>query len=112
MIRRPVWKMTMIQELLAALVSVLIVNPLQAEMNERLAKIGAPQAVISDMRRCAESSLPELADRATGEPLWVVTTALEVWTGRTAPEEVLGGTSAQCDTAIRAARVYLESRGA
>jgi hypothetical protein len=37
---------------------------------------------------------------------------LDVWTGRTAPEEVLGGTSAQCDGAIKAARVYLESRGA
>ena len=102
----------MLQELLAALVSVLIVDPLQAEMNERLARIGAPQAVIADMRTCAESSLPNLAGRATAEPLWVVTTALDVWTGRTAPEEVLGGTSAQCDAAIKAARVYLESRGA
>jgi hypothetical protein len=46
------------------------------------------------------------------EPLWVITTALDVWTGRSAPEEVLGGTSPQCDAAVKAARVYLESRGA
>ena len=104
--------MTLLQELLATIVSVLIVDPLQGEMNERLAQIRAPQAVIVDMRTCAEASLPKLADRAMAEPLWVVTTALNVWTGRSAPEDVLGGTSAQCDTAIKAARVYLESRGA
>lgn len=104
--------MTLLQELLATIVSVLIVDPLQGEMNERLAQIRAPQAVIADMRSCAEASLPKLADRAMAEPLWVVTTALNVWTGRSAPEDVLGGTSAQCDTAIKAARVYLESRGA
>lgn len=104
--------MILLQELLATIVSVLIVDPLQGEMNERLAQIRAPQAVIADMRTCAEASLPKLADRAMAEPLWVVTTALNVWTGRSAPEGVLGGTSAQCDAAIKAARLYLESRGA
>ena len=102
----------MLQELLASVVSVLIVDPLQAEMNERLARIRAPQAVMADVRACAQSSLPGLADRAMADPLWVVTTTLDVWTGRTAPEEILGGTSPQCDAAIKAARVYLESRGA
>lgn len=102
----------MLQEILATLVGVLIVDPLQAEMGERLARVRAPQAVIADMRACAESSLPKLADRAMSDPLWVVATTLEVWTGNTAPESVLGGTSAQCDAAVKAARLYLESRGA
>ncbi|QRM29809.1 hypothetical protein [Microvirga sp. VF16] len=102
----------MLQDLLAFVVSVLIVDPLQAEMRDRLAQIRAPQAIIADVRTCAETSLPKLADRAMAEPLWVVTTALNVWTGNTAPEEVLGGTSAECNAAIKAARVYLESRGA
>lgn len=102
----------MLQELLSAVVSVLIVDPLQAEMSERLAQIRAPQAVIADVRSCAESSLPKLAERAMAEPLWAVTTTLDVWIGRTAPEAILGGTSAQCDAAVKAARVYLESRGA
>jgi hypothetical protein len=102
----------MLQDLLATIVSMLIVDPLQAEMSERLARVRAPQTVIADVRTCAESSLPKLADRAMAEPLWVVTTALDVWIGRTAPEAILGGTTAQCDAAVRAARVYLESRGA
>lgn len=102
----------MFNELLSILVGVLIVDPLQAEMSDRLAKIRAPQTVIADMRTCAESSLPKLADRAMSDPLWVVATTLDVWTGNTAPENVLGGTSAQCDAAVKAARLYLESRGA
>jgi len=102
----------MLQELLAAVVGVLIVDPLQAEMNERLAQVRAPQTVIAEMRTCAEASLPQLADRAVADPLWVVSTTFDVWTGRTAPERILGGTSPQCDAAIKAARVYLESRGA
>ncbi|MGO4526677.1 hypothetical protein AB4097_17670 [Microvirga sp. 2MCAF35] len=102
----------MLQELLASVVSVLIVDPLQAEMNERLAQVRAPQAVVADVRTCAEASLPKLADRAAADPLWVVTTAFDVWTGRTAPDQILGGTSTQCDAAIKAARIYLESRGA
>ncbi|WP_262030651.1 hypothetical protein [Microvirga sp. Mcv34] len=102
----------MLQELLAAVVSVLIVDPLQAEMNERLSQIRAPQAVITDMRSCAEASLPRLADRAVADPFWAVRATFDVWTGRTAPEDILGGTSTQCDAAIKAARLYLESRGA
>lgn len=101
----------MLQELLASLVSLLIVDPLQAEMSERLAQVRAPQAVISDVRTCAEASLPRLADRAMAEPLWVVTTALNVWTGQTAPEGILG-TTPQCEAALKSARIYLESRGA
>jgi len=102
----------MLQDLFAFLVGIFIVDPLQAEMNERLAQIRAPQAVIAEMRACAESSLPTLANRAWAEPGWAIATTLNVWTGRTAPEEILNGTSAQCDAAIKAARVYLDSRGA
>ena len=104
-------EMIMFQELLASLVSLLIVDPLQAEMSERLAQARAPQAVIAQVRACAEASLPGLADRAMAEPLWVVTTALNVWTGQTAPESILGSTP-QCESALKSARVYLESRGA
>ncbi|WP_201859432.1 hypothetical protein [Microvirga soli] len=66
--------------------------------------------MIADVRTCAEASLPGLAKRATAEPLWVVTTALNVWTGQTQSESIIGNTP-QCDAALKSARVYLESRG-
>ena len=102
----------MFQEFLASLVGLLIVDPLQAEMSERLAQVRAPQAVIADVRTCAEASLPRLAERAAADPVWVVTSALNVWTGHTTPESILGNSTPQCNSALKTARVYLESRGA
>lgn len=101
----------MIQDILALLINLLVVDPLQDEMSKRLADVRAPQGVIADVRTCAENALPGLAERAMAEPSWVVATTLDVWTGRAAPEDVLN-TSPQCQSAIKAARVYLESRGA
>ncbi|MBD2747790.1 hypothetical protein IC232_13885 [Microvirga sp. BT688] len=65
------------------------------------------EAVIADVRACAEASLPGLADRAMAEPLWVLATALNVWTGRTSPESIFGNIP-QCQSA----RICLESRRA
>lgn len=102
----------MLQEILSTLVGLLIVDPLQTQMSERLAQARAPQAIIADVRTCAEASLPRLADRAVAEPLWVLTTALNVWTGHTAPESIFGNANPQCESSLKAARVYLDSRGA
>ena len=101
----------MVQDILAFFINLLVVDPLQDEMKKRLAEVRAPQAIIAEVRTCAENALPGLAERAVTEPGWIVTTALDVWIGRAAPEDVLS-TSPQCQSAIKAARVYLESRGA
>lgn len=102
----------MIQEILAAVVNILIVDPIQAEMNERLAQVKAPQAVIADVRACATASLPILADRVVADPAWAATTIIEVWIGTAAPEDVLSSTSPRCDSAVKAARAYLSARDA
>jgi len=103
---------SMIQEILILIVNFLIVDPLQAEMNKRLADVRAPQAIIADVRSCADAALPHLADRAAGEPGWVAMTALDVWLGRVAPEDVLASVSPQCDGPVRAAKGYLQGRAA
>jgi hypothetical protein len=45
------------------------------------------------------------------EPLWVVATALNIWTAQIAPESIFGNTP-HCDAALKSAREHLESRGA
>jgi hypothetical protein len=106
----PATELDMVQEILAFIVNILIVDPIQAEMNERLAKVRAPQAVIADVRTCATASLPVLASRAVDDPAWAAMTALNVWIGTAAPEDVLSTASPQCDTAVRAAKAYLAGR--
>jgi hypothetical protein len=108
----PAAEVGMIHDILAFFVNLLIVDPLQGEISKRLADARAPQAIIADVRACAEASLPRLADRAMADPIWVLTTAVDVWSGNAAPETVLSSSSPQCDATIKSARVYLESRGA
>lgn len=102
----------MVQDILASFISLLIVDPLQAEMDKRLAQVRAPQALIADVRTCADAALPRLADRAMAEPGWFVATAMDVWLGSTRPEDVLITASPQCVAPIKAAKAYLEGRGA
>ena len=102
----------MLHEIMLWMIGLLIVDPLQAEISERLSKVRAPQALIAEVRICAEASLPRLAERASSEPVWVITTLLNVWTGSVAAEDALGDASPQCEAAIRSARAFLESRGA
>jgi len=102
----------MFQELLAVVINLLIVDPLQDELDKRLADVRAPQAIMADVRTCAEAALPKLADRALADPAWAVTTVLNVWTGSAAPEDVLSTATSQCDAAVRSARAVIEARGA
>jgi hypothetical protein len=102
----------MIHDILAFIINLLILDPLQAEMNKRLAYVRAPQALTAEVRTCAAASLPKLADRAMADPAWVVTTSLDVWLGRSAPEDVLSSVSPQCKATISSARAYLGGRGA
>ena len=102
----------MIPEIFALVISWLIVDPLQSKLNERLVDARAPQGLIADVRTCAEIALPKLIDRAAAEPTWVLTTALDVWTGRAAPETVLSNTTPGCSGAFKSAKAYLAGRGA
>lgn len=102
----------MIHEILAFIINVLIVDPLQAEMDKRLTEVRAPRAVIADVRACADAALPILARRAATEPAWIVVTSLDIWLGRAALEEVLTNLSPQCAAPAQAAKGYLQGRSA
>jgi hypothetical protein len=102
----------MIHDILAFIINLLIVDPLQSEISQRLSDARAPQALIADVRTCAEASMPRLADRAMNDPAWVVTTGLDVWLGRSTPESLLGSMSPQCSTTINSAKAYFTGRGA
>ncbi|KLK92608.1 hypothetical protein AA309_12945 [Microvirga vignae] len=60
----------MVQDIFAFFINLLIVDPLHDEMAKRLAQVRAPQAIIAEMRACAEDALPRLAEQAMAEPVW------------------------------------------
>ncbi len=95
------------QDLIAALVSFFLVQPLQAEMSERLAAGRAPQAVVAEVAACARAATPLIVARATSDPWWVASNAFGIWVGTRRPEQVLVEAAPGCTGPVQAARPFL-----
>jgi hypothetical protein len=102
----------MFRDVVLFVINLFVVEPFQAEINARLAKSQAPQAVISQVRSCASTALPILVDRASADPWWGITTILRVRLGTTPPEALLIGAAPSCGPAMQAARSYLAANPA
>jgi hypothetical protein len=96
-----------VHDLIALLVSLFLLNPLQAEMQSRLAEANAPPAVVAGVAACAVSAGPGLVQRAAEDPIWAISTALRSWFGAISPEAVLLDAAPDCVPAMAAARPYL-----
>lgn len=97
----------MIETILAWLVSVFLVAPLQDGMADRLAEARAPAAIVEQVAHCAASAAPALATRAGNDPWWAISTVIGAWTGSVAPEAVLRDAAPGCAQAFAAARPFL-----
>ncbi|API60382.1 hypothetical protein BSL82_14700 [Tardibacter chloracetimidivorans] len=95
------------QDFIAALVSFFLIEPLQAEMAERLAAAQAPQAVVAELTACARSGAPTLLERATNDPAWAASNAVRLWAGWVRPDQVLVEAAPGCAAAVEAARPFL-----
>ena len=100
------------QDLIAALVSFFLIEPLQTKMADKLAAARAPQAILNDVAACAKATGPVIVQRVTGDPWWGVSTAVQVWIGSATPETILADAAPACRPAIEAARPFLTGRGA
>lgn len=97
----------MFHDLIAWLVAVFLIGPLQSEIASRLDAGRAPAAVVQQMTQCATAAAPALVERAAGDPWWAVTTAVGAWVGMTSPESVLRDAAPGCAPALAAARPFL-----
>lgn len=102
----------MLRDLLLWAVAVFVVQPYQAELEEKLAAVRAPRAVMEAVADCASTAIPALADRAASDPWWAAVTGLKVWTGFIPPEAVLRDAAPACGPAMEAVRPYLTGRTA
>jgi hypothetical protein len=96
-----------VQDIIAALVSFFLIQPLQAEMAETLAQMRAPKAIATQVAACAEQAAPALARRAMADPLWAAGTVVSVWIGQAQPEALLVEVAPGCAPAVAAARPFL-----
>ncbi|MGG5811221.1 hypothetical protein [Falsiroseomonas sp. CW058] len=97
----------MFSDLIAWIVAVFLLGPLQAEVHSKLEAARAPAAVMQGVTACAVAAAPGLADRAAADPWWAVTSVIGVWIGTTTPEAVLRDAAPSCAPALAAARPFL-----
>ena len=100
------------QDLIAALVSFFLIEPLQTEMADKLAAARAPQAVATEVTACARAAAPVMVERATSDPWWAVSSAVSVWIGSAQPETLLIEAAPSCAPAVQAARPFLTGKAA
>lgn len=95
------------QELMAALVSLILVQPLQREVANTLAAAQAPRDVAAAVANCAREHGPDIVNRAIGDPWWAASSALSVWTGLAQPSALLAEAAPSCAAAIELAEPFL-----
>ena len=95
------------QELIAALISFFLVEPLQAEIADKLKAARTPRAVLTDVTACLREAQPVVVGRATQDPWWATSSIVHVWIGAAQPEDLLVETAPACRPAVEAARLFL-----
>ena len=97
----------MFESFIAWLVVTFLLNPFGADLQSRMAAAQAPAAVVQGVTQCAAAAGPALIDRASGDPLWAISTVVGTWIGTTSPEAVLRDAAPGCGPAMAAARPFL-----
>ena len=100
------------QDFIAMLVSLFLVEPFQAEMRERLAAARVPREVAQQVIQCGRIATPALTERVLADPWWGATTVVRVWVGATTAEAVFAETVPTCGPAVRALRPFLDGGNA
>ena len=92
----------MFSEVVASIFSVFLIEPLQAEVSERIAAAKAPASIMSASQECLATQAPHLINRATNELGWAVSNAVGISIGWKDPVELLDKNAPGCAQLIGA----------
>lgn len=92
------------QDFIVSLVMFFLVEPLQADLNEKLAATNIPPAIVQEVTRCATNAAPTVAERVMSEPWWGVTTLVGVWIGMSDPIEAVSDAAPMCGQILKGAQ--------
>lgn len=92
------------QAIIATLISLLLIDPLESALAKRLAADGIPNAAVKTVVACGRSALPTIISRSISEPIWAATQVLRVWTDSVQADKILSEIAPQCAGVIDAAR--------
>lgn len=99
----------MIAEMLAAAISLFLLEPFEAGMRERMAAARSSEASVRLVTDCVRRAGPILADRVVADPGAMAATATRLILGTTTPERVLSDLDPGCAAGFEAVRPLLVS---
>ena len=91
----------MISNLLAALFATFALGPLQAEIERHAVAAGQPVEIIRQSQACLSSEVPALAQRASEDTFWTISTVIGLSTGWSSPADLLDKSNPDCATVIK-----------
>ena len=92
------------QTIIAALLSLFILDPLQAAIGKQLSALGIPRENAEKIATCARTAMPAIAARVGNDPVWGLTQAIRFWTGAAKPDAILVEIAPQCAGVLESAR--------
>jgi len=99
-----------ISELLAAAISLFLLEPFEVGMRERMAAARASEAAVRQVTDCVRRAGPVLAERTLADPGAMAATATRLLLGTTTPERVLSDLDPGCAAGFEAVRPHLQDR--
>lgn len=91
----------MISEVAAWLFALFVVDPLHAEVRERVERANLPVEAVQQSQQCLATHAPRLLQQAGEDPVWAVGTAIGIATGWTSPEHLFANTDSNCSVLSR-----------
>lgn len=86
----------MIADWIASIFALFVVDPIEADIRQRLEEMRAPVEVVTQAGDCLRTIGPLLIERATGALWWAGTTVVSLATGFTSPAELLDAGNPTC----------------
>ncbi|MCZ7450854.1 hypothetical protein O8B93_25070 [Agrobacterium rhizogenes] len=86
----------MFSEIIAAIFSIFIIEPMQAEIADRVAAAKAPAEIVRASQECLATQAPRLIDRATNDMGWALSYTVRVSLGWNNPLDLLDTSAPGC----------------
>ncbi|MGO4136673.1 hypothetical protein ACEQ6A_19225 [Rhizobium brockwellii] len=92
----------MISNFIGWIFALLVVDPLQAEIEQQAERARLPVEIVRQSQACLTSQGPKLIERAADDYGWAAATVVSIAIGHTAPAELLDGSDPQCAALVDA----------
>lgn len=86
----------MISDIAAWFITLFVITPIQAEVQDRLQGVNASAQSIQQSQQCISAQGPKLLQRAGEDPSWAIATVAGYTLGWTAPSQLLDASDPNC----------------